>query len=56
MIVTKYLCDRCEKEMRINEVYKVEVKEGLGIAGDYSSFHLCENCVKILLKWIKNHE
>ena len=59
MIVTKYLCDRCGKEIKRNQIYKTTVQEGLdeGVHnGVYESFHLCENCVKIFLKWLKSHE
>lgn len=56
MIVTKYLCDKYGKEIDRNEIYKTEIKEGLGIDGDYSSFHLCENCAKKFFKWMKSHE
>ena len=59
MIVTKYICDRCGKEIKRNKIYKATVQEGLDgdvYNGVYESFHLCENCTKILLKWIKDNE
>ena len=59
MIVTKYVCDRCGKEIKRNKIYKATVQEGLdeGIHnGVYESIHLCESCTKILLKWIKDNE
>ena len=60
MIVTKYVCDRCGKEIKNkNEIYKAEVSEGLGepaLSCAHDSFHLCKDCVKILLTWIVNGE
>ena len=57
MIVTKYLCDRCGKEIKRNQIYKATVQEGLDGTdhnGSYDSFHLCEKCAKIFLKWMEN--
>ena len=59
MIVTKYMCDRCGKEIKRNQIYKATVQEGLDGSdcdGIYKSVDLCENCTKTLLKWIKNNE
>ena len=59
MIVTKYLCDRCGKEVKRNKIYKTTILEGLDECAPncaYSCFHLCEDCVKIFFKWLKSHE
>ena len=53
MKVTKYLCDKCGKEIKKNQIYKVTVLEGLDECApncDYSYFHLCEDCVKEFFK------
>ena len=60
MKVTKYICDKCGKEIKnINQIYKATVQDGLaeGVSGGvYESFHLCEDCVKKFLKWLKAYE
>ena len=52
MKVTKYICDKCGKEMKeTNEIYKIEIAKSLD---DYlpETVHLCKECNKALLKWI----
>ena len=59
MLVIKYICDKCGKEIKKNQIYTAKIYEGFdeGIHnGVYESVHLCENCTKILLKWIKDNE
>lgn len=60
MKITKYICDKCGKEIKnINQIYKTTVQEGLHgdvFNGVYESCHLCENCAKALLKWLKTYE
>ena len=59
MKITKYMCDKCGKEIKIKQIYKATVQEGLAediSGGVYESFHLCEDCVKKFLKWLKAYE
>ena len=59
MKVITYLCDKCGKEIKKNQIYTAKIYEGLdeGIHnGVYESVHLCENCAKQFLKWLKEYE
>lgn len=45
--------------MKVNEVYKIEVSEGLGESDHNcasSYVHLCKDCVKLFLQWIHSTE
>lgn len=42
----KYFCNRCEKELKDNDLYQVEIKvRGYTSITDNFSIHLCADCL-----------
>ena len=58
--MVKYFCDKCNKRLRENEMWSIEVKAPVCSSFDKKCFagniELCQNCVESLYQFIDYNE